>query len=65
MTPNPKNGPNFFGDPWGPKTTREPIRIDFSLLGIFWGQSIKKKQPKMDDFQIMNFQVHFLSSNWS
>ena len=29
----------FFGDPWEPKTTREPFRFDFSLLGVFWGQS--------------------------
>ena len=43
MTPGPKNEINFFGDPCAPKTTREPVRVDFSLLGVFWGQSVKKK----------------------
>ena len=64
MTPGPKIGWNFFGDPLEPKTTREPFRIDFSLLGVFWGQSVKKN-PNMDDFQILNFKVHFLSSHLS
>ena len=42
MTPVPKNELIFFADPWGPKTKKEPVRIDFSLLGVFWGQSVKK-----------------------
>ena len=64
MTPVPKNELIFFADPWGPKTKKEPVRIDFSFLGVFWGQSVKKK-PKIDVFLILNFLVHFFSSNWS
>ena len=34
-------GEVFFGDPLGSKMTWEPIRIDFSLLGVFRGQFVR------------------------
>ena len=32
MPPGPENGRNFFGEPLGFKTTREPIRIDCCVV---------------------------------
>ena len=53
MTPGPKNGKIFFGDPWGAKTTKEPVRIDFSLKGVIWGQSVKNKD-KLKVYKVFN-----------
>ena len=62
MTPSPEKGQNFFGGVLGSKPTREPIRIDFCP---FWANLFLKKSPKIEDFHILNFQIHFLSSYWN
>ena len=64
MPPGPENGRNFFGEPLGFKTTREPIRIDFFP---FWGSlgAIFQKTLKWTFSKFWTFQRHYLSSNWT
>ena len=51
LHPVPKMDEVFFGNPLGSKMTWEPIRIDFSLLGVFRGQFERKMNIKLKIFK--------------
>ena len=63
-TPSRKWTKFFLVNHLGPKPLGNPSELIFVFQGSF-GANLLNKTPKMDDFQILNFQVHFLSSHWS